>query len=178
MMVIFPGYTNITASVRYWDKAGTDDAGSWTVGVLMHRFTNGRYLISDVRRGQWSSEIREAVIKDTAEADDVRVMVYHEQEPGSGGKDSARATTKNLAGFSAHADRPVGNKIFRADPWSVQVNEGNVSLMQGEWNHLFKEEHRFFPFGTDKDQVDGSSGAFSKLTAKRTVRSLLKTGKR
>ena len=107
-----------------------------------------------------------------AEADGKAVKIYHEQEPGSGGKESAEATIRNLAGFSSYADRPQGDKIYRADPLSVQVNEGNVLLLRGDWNHEFVEEFRHFPFSTYKDQVDATSGAFSKLTQKRKARVL------
>lgn len=88
----------------------------------------------------------------------------------SGGKESAQSTIKNLAGWHVEADRPTGDKAFRADPFSVQVNNGNVLLLKGEWNRDFKEELRYFPFGTYKDQVDAASGAFSKLTSKKIAR--------
>ena len=93
-----------------------------------------------------------------------------EQEPGSGGKESAEASIRNLIGFSTYKDRPQGDKAFRADPFSVQVNEGNVLLLKGEWNQEFIEEYRFFPFSTYKDQVDAGSGAFNKLIGKKSVR--------
>jgi predicted phage terminase large subunit-like protein len=96
-----------------------------------------------------------------------------EQEPGSGGKDSVKASIKNLAGFSVEADKPSGDKIYRADPLSVQVNNGNVLLVKGEWNHEFIEEFRYFPFSTYKDQVDSASGAFSKLTKKKRAGAIL-----
>ena len=154
---------DIKTIVRYWDKAGTKDGGAYTTGVKMAKLANGKFVVLDVRRGQWASHEREAIIRQTAEADGVKTIIYHEQEPGSGGKDSALATTSNLSGFSAYADRPTGDKVYRADPYSVQVNNGNVLLVSAEWNQAFIEEHRFFPFGTYKDQVDASSGAFNKL---------------
>ena len=174
MVTAVPNPLDIVGSIRYWDKAGTDDAGAFTVGCLMLRLRNGKFRVMDVKRFQKSSEIREQIMLDTAQGDGPEVRIYHEQEPGSGGKESAEATTRNLAGFSAYPDPPRGNKIFRADPWSVQVNEGNVELMVGEWNHEYIEEHRFCPFGSYMDQVDASSGAFSKLTKKQTAGSVLK----
>jgi predicted phage terminase large subunit-like protein len=110
------------------------------------------------------------MIRNTAEMDGVNVRVFYEQEPGSGGKESAEATTRNLAGFVGEADKPKGDKVYRADPYSVQVNDGNIWLLNGEWIHEFIEEHRFFPFSVYKDQVDSAAGAFAKLTAKRTVK--------
>src|SRR5690606_19446496 len=87
-----------------------------------------------------------------------------EQEPGSGGKESAEATVKNLAGFVAVKDRPTGDKAYRADPYSVQVNEGNVRLLVGAWNEDYIEELKHFPNSTHKDQTDASSGAFASVT--------------
>jgi len=163
---IFPADT--VATVRYWDKAGTQGGGAFTAGVKMSRLKNGKFIIWDVKRGQWGTDMREAIIRQTAEADGVSVKGWIEQEPGSGGKESAEATIRRCAGYSYRAERPVGDKVYRADPFSVQVNEGNVLLVQGEWNRDFTEELRYFPFGTYKDQVDAASGAFAKLaTGKR-----------
>jgi hypothetical protein len=53
----------IKRSVRYWDKAGTADGGAFTVGVLMHWLHDGRFVIADVRRGQWAALDREKVTK-------------------------------------------------------------------------------------------------------------------
>jgi predicted phage terminase large subunit-like protein len=170
-----PHPSEIERIIRYWDKAGTDPVKerkrtkSWTVGTKMARLKNGRFVILDERRGQWSSDKREAIIKSTAEADGVEVEVWVEQEPGSGGKESAQGTILNLAGFIVHKEPPVGNKPARADTFSVQVNAGNVSLLKGDWTHEFKEEFRFFPFGTTNDRVDSASGAFNKLVSKKQV---------
>jgi predicted phage terminase large subunit-like protein len=166
----------IVQSVRYWDKAGSANTGAWTVGVLMHKLANGKFVIEDVKRGQWAAEVRESLIRSTAEADGRKVWVYMEQEPGSGGKDSVQASIRGLAGFAVYADRPTGDKAFRADPFAVQVNNDNVMMLQAEWNAGYVEELRFFPFSTYKDRVDASSGGFMKLTEKRFVKTL--SGKR
>ena len=169
-ILTLPSRVNFQASVRYWDKAGSEGAGAYTVGVRMHKLTRDRYIIDDVIRGQWSSEEREDIIRETAKADGNNVIVGVEQEPGSGGKESAEATIRNLAGFSCFKETPTGDKVFRADPYSVQVNNGNVLMLVGDWNHQYMEELRNFPFSTYKDQVDASSGAFLKLTGKRQAR--------
>lgn len=168
-----PEPVSTVATVRYWDKAGTADGGAFTAGCKMSRLVSNKLVIHDVKHGQWGTDERERIIRETAEADGTGVLVYHEQEPGSGGKDSALATITNLLGFTSFADRPTGNKIFRADPYSVQVNSGNVLLVRGEWNHNFIEEHRYFPFGKFKDQVDAASGACAKLALKKLVRRIV-----
>lgn len=159
-------------SVRYWDKAGTagNKKAPYTAGVLMSKLKNGMFIIDDVKRGRWSSEERERIIKQTAEADGNSVFVVIEQEPGSGGKESAESTIRNLAGFMIGKDRPTGDKTNRADPLSVQVNEGNVMLRIAEWNQKFKDEFSLFPFSTYKDQVDATAGGFSYLTRKKDVK--------
>ena len=171
-----PPENMISGKVRYWDKAGTKEQfdgktqGAYTVGVLMYKTKDGKFIIVDIKRGRWSADEREKIIKATAQADGYEVRIYHEQEPGSGGKESAEQTIKNLVGFASYADRPKGDKIFRADPYSVQVNNGNVQILAAEWNALYLEEHRYFPFGTYKDQVDASAGAFSKLNSKKIAK--------
>jgi predicted phage terminase large subunit-like protein len=162
-----PKPVNIIKTVRAWDKAGTADGGAFTVGVRMSQLTGNRWIIEDVKRGQWGSHERENIIRQVAEADGTRVDVWIEQEPGSGGKESAEGTIRNLAGFVIHADRPTGDKIHRADPFSVQVNNGNVQILNSMWNHSLIEEFRFFPVGTFKDQVDACSLAWNKLIAKK-----------
>lgn len=172
IMEKMPMEVNIMNIVRYWDKAGSQGQGAYTVGVKMAKTKGGRFIVMDVKRGQWGANVREAIIRTTAETDGTRVPVYFEQEPGSGGKESAEATTRNLAGFSAHADLPRGDKVYRADPYSVQVNNGNVALLRADWNRVFIDEHEYFPNSTYKDQVDAGSGAFTKLVGKREVQSL------
>lgn len=152
--------------VRYWDKAGTAGGGAYTAGVLLLRAYNGLFFVEDVVRGQWSEFERESTIRQTAELDRDRygaVDVWVEQEPGSGGLDSVKATIRNLAGFNVKADRPSGDKTLRAKPFAAQAEAGNVLLVRAPWNASYLDELAAFPNGKYKDQVDASSGALSKL---------------
>ncbi len=157
-------------TVRVWDKAATSGGGHYTTGVKMSILKNGMFIVEDVKRGQWSTEKREKIIKQTAEADGENVDILIEQEPGSGGKESAENTIRNLAGFHIEAERPTGNKEFRADPFSVQVNNGNVMLRVASWNKEFLNEYEMFPNSTYKDQVDAGSAGFNYLRKKKEVR--------
>ena len=164
-------HREIKRSVRYWDKAGTADGGAYTAGVLMHLLHDGRCVIGDMRRGQWSALEREKVIKSTAEMDKrafPRHVIWVEQEPGSSGKESAEATIRMLAGWKVRADRVTGNKQDRAQPYAAQVQAGNVLLLAGEWNRAFLDEQETFPAGKYKDQVDAAAGAFNKVTTGST----------
>jgi len=161
--------------VRYWDKAGTKDGGAYTAGVLQGMGEDGRFYILDVIRGQWEAPEREKAMKLAAEVDGPEVDIWIEQEPGSGGKESAQATIRNLAGFPIRAERATGDKAVRAEPYAVQVEAGNVVIVRGPWNQAFIDEHKTFPSGKYKDQIDAASGGFNKLarpTASPRIRSL------
>lgn len=152
--------------VRYWDKAGTSGDGAYSCGVLMAKDANDQFYVEDVIRGQWSALERENVIQQTAEMDSTllgSVVTWHEQEPGSGGKESAQATTRRLAGFVVRSETVTGDKETRAMPLAAQCEALNVKLVKGEWNTAYLNELTTFPFGKYKDQVDASSGAFNKL---------------
>ena len=155
------------ALVRYWDKAATAGGGAHTAGVLMGT-KGGVYYLLDVVRGQWSSLERELLMRQSAELDRQlfgdSVQIWVEQEPGSGGKESAEATVRNLAGFAVWAERVTGSKGVRAEPFAAQCEAGNVKLRRGAWNAAYLEEVCAFPNGAFKDQVDASSGAFGKVT--------------
>jgi len=153
--------------VRYWDKAGTRGGGCFTAGVLLGLDADGFTWILDVCRGQWDAFEREKHIKQCAEIDGPRCYNYVEQEPGSGGKESAESTIRNLTGFRIFADRPSGDKETRAEPAQCQVNAGTVKMLRAEWNKAFINELRYFPNSKFKDQVDAFSGAFTKLTKKK-----------
>lgn len=164
--------------VRYWDKAGSKNANAaWTAGVLM-AYHEGIFYIEDIVRGRWEAPEREKVIKQTAELDAQKygrfgVKIWQEQEPGSGGKESAQNTVKNLAGFIINTEKPVTNKDARLDPFASQAEAGNVRLKYAsEWNPLFVEEAAAIPFGSYRDMTDAAGGAFNKLsepTAKVSV---------
>lgn len=165
-----PARTRFRKLVRYWDKAGTQGGGAYTVGVLMgveREADGGRFWVLDVVREQLDSHRRERLIRKVARRDGKGVVVGVEQEPGSAGKESASATVRRLPGHVAVALRATGDKEVRADPFSVQVNASNVSMALAPWNDDYIEELRYFPFSTFKDQVDASAGAFELLSRRR-----------
>lgn len=160
--------------VRYWDKAGTEGGGCFTAGVLIglpvEDWDDNIYIIHVVR-GQWAAPKRERVIKETAELDGIGVKIWIEQEPGSGGLESAQSTVANLRGFPIKSECPTGDKVVRAEPYSVRVEAGDICLLRARWNEPFIGEHKTFPRGKYKDQIDATAGAFNKLhKSRRKVR--------
>ena len=155
--------------VRYWDKAGTPGGGKFTCGVLLARTADGLFYVEDVVREQVGALAREQLILDTAQADRAAygsVSVWVEQEPGSGGKESAEGTIRHLAGFTVAAERVTGEKLTRAGPYSAQVEAGNVKLKRAAWNAAYIDELVLCPEGKYWDQIDASSGAFNKLAVR------------
>jgi predicted phage terminase large subunit-like protein len=162
-----------SARCRYWDKAGSEKSGDYSVGVRMARDGDGVFYVEDVVRGQWSALARERIMRQTAEMDGGNVSIGVEQEPGSGGLESAQSSIRNLAGFPVYAEKVTGEKQVRAMPFAAQCEARNVKLVRGAWNQAYLEELASFPYGSHDDQCDASSGAFAKLA---TTGSLLLFG--
>lgn len=162
-----PAPVNLKQICRGWDKAGTERGGDYSAGVLMGETREGLWVVLDVIKGQWSSFERNKIIYQTAQSDCAlygrRVQIWVEQEPGSGGKESAEYTIRQLAGYYVQAEKPTGDKSVRAQPFAAQCEAGNVRLVQAPWNKDYVDELCLFPNGTHDDQVDASALAFSKL---------------
>lgn len=154
---------------RYWDTASSDGKGDFTAGVRIGKdAASGLIYIVDVVRGQWQSDKRKEIQKQTAEIDYAypicrQVTQIQAEEPGSAGKDQSADFMKLMAGLSAKTIRETGAKEVRADPYSSQVNAGNVRLVRAEWNRAFIEEHKVAPNGKNDDQWDAAAGGFNWL---------------
>jgi predicted phage terminase large subunit-like protein len=154
--------------VRGWDKASSA-TGDFSVGVKMGKTRDGRYVVMDVCRGRWDASKREAMIDRCAERDGFDCLVAVEQDPGAGGQESAESTKKRLTenGYRVRllrVGKSEGDKVARADPFAVRVNNGDVDLVTADWNASYKSEFETFDgkHGHD-DQVDASSTAFRAL---------------
>lgn len=166
-----PGpFKDIVAKWRYWDKAGTMGGGCLTAGVLLGKDIDGRIWILDCITGQWDSSTREDIIKQAAIADGKGVRIGVEEEGGSGGKESAENTVRNLEGFSVWRDKPSGDKTVRAEPIASQVASGNVWMVKAHWNAEFLRDMRWFPGSAVKDRIDALSGAYKMMTDNTNLR--------
>lgn len=162
--------TDIIRVCRAWDKAGTAGGkGACTAGVKLGLTIDDKYVVLHVVRGRWSAIERESEILRVAKADDAlhghTCTIIVEQEPGSGGKESAEATIRMLDGYNVQRFIPggKGSKLERADPFIAQVQAGNVGVVQGAWNQDFLDEWQAFPDGLF-DQIDASAMAHSVLS--------------
>lgn len=160
-----PEGVKIVLVLRYWDKAGSED-GDYTAGVLMAYCSDKLFYILDVVRDRWTTFDRNQAMRETAKNDKARygvVLIYHQQDPGSAGIDSALNTNRALSGFSAFYEPLSGSKETRSGPLESGFQGKLVYLVEGDWNEEFIDELCAFPHGTYDDQVDAASSAYSKL---------------
>jgi predicted phage terminase large subunit-like protein len=182
---------DITAWCRYWDKAGTEGGGAWTVGALVGKRVIGmvgdpnsnqqieiaEFYIEDVVRRQQAFTKREATIREVAQQDAARfgpgvVQQVVEQEPGSGGRDVATISIHNLAGHSIKADKAGsdGDKETRARPLANAMENGLIFIKDSEdsshWHKIVIDKLSAFPRG-GKDETDAIGGAYRKLALRR-----------
>lgn len=181
---------------RGWDLAATQGGGDYTAGVLIGRDkSNENWYVLDVKREQYASNDVRKLIDRTAESDrggeiygaDVKsetlafikrgVVTYSfqvghtprlvlPQDPGQAGKDQAGQFKQAFADEILKTALPSGRKSVRARGFQEAVNNGQVHLVRGEWNHAFREELRRFREDEQHDyddQVDAVSDAFNDL---------------
>lgn len=154
--------------VRYWDKAGTEAAGKYTSGVLMiYDKTNDYIYIEDVKQFQYSAGRREQAIRNTAEEDHVRyngkVKTVVEQEPASGGKESAENTIYNLSDFDVSVDLKRQSKLVRFTPFAAKIEANRVVLKYAPWNEDFIAQVCAVPNTDYWDMVDAATGAYAVI---------------
>lgn len=159
---------DVVVRVRCWDKAATEGAGARTSGVRMSLGTDGFYYVEHVSNSQSSTYNREEKMVRIGKEDYEECgsfMIWHPQDPGSAGLDSARATNAKMAeaGLTAHFEPVTGDKETRAGPFSSAAEAGKVRLVEGGWNDIYLSELVSFPKGRFKDMVDASSDAFNKV---------------
>ena len=152
--------------VRAWDLAGSVE-GDWTCGVRIGRTKTGLFVVGDVVRMRGTPEKVQRLILETARADLRRTRISLPKDPGQAGLFQVEALTRALAGYPVVSSPETGDKQQRAEPFAVQVNIGNVAMIEADWNAAYREELRAFPYGKWDDQVDASSRAFMELTSGR-----------
>jgi predicted phage terminase large subunit-like protein len=160
-----PEKVTLKYAVRFWDKSNSTK-GDYTAGVLIGFGTDGYFYILDLQRKRVTSYERDQLMLKTAEGDREvwgDVKVWHQQDPGSAGKDSAEATNRTLMQYAPKFETVTGDKETRSESLESGLQGGMVFLMQGAWNMDFIDECVAFPRGRYDDQVDAASSAYNKL---------------
>jgi predicted phage terminase large subunit-like protein len=155
--------------VRYWDRAATEPSEEspdpdWTAGVKACIFGDGTFCIMHVERFRHSPGKTRERIRATVDLDGPDVEQVFEEDPGASGKTEMWDLLNSLAGYNVHACRVDENKVTRALPFSAMVENGSVRVLKGPWLGAYMDELEAFDIGAHDDQVDGSSGAFNRLT--------------
>lgn len=165
--------------VRYWDKAATEsERADFTVGALgAYDHVADMFYVLGIVRGQWEPGERDRIIEDTSEDDfkrfGERYTVWGEQEPGSGGKDAARAFRSlvkgapGCEGIRCYTETATGSKTSRADPLASDCNNDQVRMLRARWNSTLRREFVDFPNGLHDDIVDACAGAYNKSARRK-----------
>lgn len=129
--------------IRGWDKAASLEMNrDRTASVKIRRgLADGNIYVLDATAFRATAADREDRIKDIAVMDGKQTKVFIEQEPGSGGKESAEATINNLSGIASVTARySTGHKTARWRGIISQCERGKVFLVRGPWNKEFVDE--------------------------------------
>lgn len=157
--------------IRYWDEAATAAAAGkdsdWTCGARL-AWADGVLYIEDMQRARVSPAKADALIKQTAELDGIRVPIRSEEEGGASGKHRTDHLMRLvLPGYDYRGVRKTGDKVTMAGPVASQAEAGNVKLVRGPWNAALLDEFDTFPLpGYHDDQIDAISGGYSELVHK------------
>lgn len=156
--------------LRSWDKAGTKDAGCYTVGTLWVQDIDERIILADLARGQWSTDEVENQMDLWSRLDELKygrlkAETVFEKEPGASGVHSAKMTLKRLRGRRVRAIDPLGSKVVRAEPLATAMNMHEIYVVEGSWLSDYMAELRAFPNSEFADQVDASSLGYNEITS-------------
>jgi predicted phage terminase large subunit-like protein len=172
-----PKLEEIASRMWFWDKAGSQlGNGDYACGGVISLTKDNLIFVENIARRQCTPGERDALMVSSMKADRETgrpiSYVWHQQDPGSAGLDSAQMTNRMLAkdGFTARFETMSGEKEVRAGPWSSALQGGQVRLVRGGWNQAFIEEHVAFPKGRYDDQVDMASWGFGKLVGRRRMK--------
>ena len=92
------------AGVRFWDRAGTKPNDKypdpdWTRGLVLLKYSDGTFLVSDLKSIRETPGQVEKFIKSVASHDGHKIQVVSQQDPGSAGKGEAENFIRMLAGL-------------------------------------------------------------------------------
>lgn len=167
---------------RAWDFAATEDSGNgdpdYTAGALFGVRKDKTMVVLDVISQRIKASDVEKLLYNTSLIDrkkyGLRYTIVIPQDPGAAGKIVAQSYVKLLSGFSVKSIPVTGSKQLRATPLAAQWQNGNISLLLGEWNDAYLTQMESFPESKHDDMVDASADAFNELSSpKFNVKNLM-----
>lgn len=156
---------------RYWDKAGTELGGKYTASVMMQYDPREDFWWIDsdeIEHFQYSARKREQRIQEVSDRDDKNygygeMMTVVEQEPGSGGLESAENTLTGLTGVNAQIDKVNTNKDVRLQPFIARIEARRVIVTRGSGGDKLVAELKTLPNSVYRDLSDCAGGAYAKI---------------
>jgi predicted phage terminase large subunit-like protein len=152
---------------RFWDLAGTEDAGCETAGSLVGRVGDDWYLV-DMVAVQFGGDDVEDLMASTAALDqslwsESNLRTSFEREGNSGGKRDAEIKELKLAAFNVMAVLPQGDKVTRAGALATIMKHGHFHMPEdAPWFQKTFAMFQKFPSGL-KDRVDATVGAVKEI---------------
>lgn len=166
---------------RVWDKAGTDGAGDWTVGMLIGR-TKKRphtFYIVDMFYDQLSYKPRMEKMKELAKEDYEQYVepfedqdepneyeILIEKEGNSSGSDISGIEREELEDYDVYFVNPRKKKSVRAKPAKLISEQGRIKVVSGFWNgRFFNRLEKFDPNKERQkdDEIDTLAHGINKL---------------
>lgn len=153
---------DIVSYCRAWDIAGSLPSDSVpdpdsTVGVLMAKTKQGRYIVCDVVRFRARyGEVMQRIIR-TASEDPEGTQIILPQDPGAAGKAAAQMMIKELieAGYYARMRPTNKSKVVRFQPVAAAAEAQLIDYVEAEWNDCYFDELEMFD-GSRKNKDDFS----------------------
>ena len=177
----------IVQRVRCFDLASSvpteaNPYPDWTVGVLMAKTVDGRYIIEDVQRFQKRAGEVEMAVIDIVRKDKEyykgNYKAYLPQDPASAGQISRKYWAKMFAeqGIPIYFIKSGthGSKLKRFEPFSASSENGLIEVLKADWNNAFFSELEGFDgkrsnSSKKDDQVDPTSDCFNILATKKEL---------
>lgn len=159
-----PEYNDIIYSVRAWDIASSNTTSSdYTAGVLMHKTKDDKYLITDLKHGQYGGDNLH-LIQETAKEDGANTKIYIETGVAAAGDLLFKEWKQQLKGYQVKQARPIRSKVDRATPLQNAILDGKVGVDLTDKNRgRLLQEFKSFPDGLHDDIVDACAYAFNYL---------------
>jgi predicted phage terminase large subunit-like protein len=143
-------------SCRGWDFGYTEN-GDQTVGARIDVYEKGEQItpiLSSVVACRKDPTAVKQFVVETAQADGPDVIIGVE----SGGTQLAMSSDlmkhKALMNFRVRPVTPKGDKVARAMPWILKLEDGMFRLSPGPWNQIVKAEMVDFADGCDHDDIE------------------------
>ncbi len=177
----------IVRRVRCFDLASSIPSESnpypdWTVGVLMAKTRDGRYIVEHVERFQKrAGEVEQAIIdivRKDREYFKGNYKAYLPHEPASAGAIARKYWSKLFAeqGIPIYFTKVSGNngKLKSFEPFSASAENGLIEVVKADWNSDFFKELEMFDGKRSSshkkdDQCDATASCFNILATNKEL---------